>query len=263
MMRAAMLCCVATLAASPALAGDGPAEAPWIWHARPGAIERPGLTGAAEAEGPQFAFAVGEADAAPAASRSISPALAGLLSAVVPGAGQLAQGQNRGWIYLGVEVVTLFSVWGLRAAGDQAEEDYREYADVHWAWDRYETAASCGDGLGPVDFEREREALREVYESARDQYYEDIGRLNVYACGWDALARRDAYEGMRADANGLFSAARTAVTAAFLNHVVSAVDAAKSASNRRKQDQAQALRLNWMASRRGDLALRVELARSF
>ena len=124
-------------------------------------------------------------------------------------------------------------------------------------------ATSCGDGLGPVDFERERDALRDVYENARDQYYEDIGRLNVYACGWDALDRRGEYEGMRDDANGLFSAARYAVTAMFLNHVVSAVDAAKSASNRRKRDEAHALRMGWSASPRGDLALRVELARSF
>jgi hypothetical protein len=207
-------------------------------------------------------LAAEEGDAGTGA-RSMSPALAGLLSALVPGSGQLAQGQRRGWFYLGAEVVSVFSAVALRSAGDQAEEDYQQYADAHWAWQRYETATSCGDGLGPVNFELERDQLLDVYENARDQYYEDIGRLNVYACGLDVLDHRGEYEGMRSDANGLFSAARYAVTAMFLNHVVSAVDAAKSASNRRKRDEAHALRMGWSASPRGDLALRVELARSF
>jgi hypothetical protein len=260
----ALLCAFGALgAALPCAAGEARPAPAFEWSLARAVADRPGLAGAAEEEAPFLAMIAEEGGEVRTGGRSIAPAFAGLLSALVPGTGQLAQGQRRGWFYLGAEVVSIFSAVALRSAGNQAEEDYQQYADAHWAWVRYETATSCGDGLGPVNFELERDQLRAVYESARDQYYEDIGRLNIYACGWDALDHRGEYEGMRSDADGLFSASRYAITAMFLNHVVSAVDAAKSASNRRHRDESQALRMGWSASPRGDLALRVELARSF
>jgi hypothetical protein len=171
-----------------------------------------------------------------------SPFLAGLMSAVIPGSGQLAQGQKRGWVYLGVEVAAWFSFFAIRSAGSQAEEDFEQYGDSHWDWDR------C-PGLDPVERD--------------DEFYDNIGREDDYACGWDEQSNRDIYNGMRSDSNDLYRASRYAASVAFLNHIVSAVDAAKSASNRRKAQSAQSLRWGVTPIRGGNLAVRVELERSF
>ncbi len=201
--------------------------------------------------------------------RSVSPAVAGFLSALVPGAGQLIQGQSRGWAYLGVEGAAWFSVLSLHDAGNQAETDYRAFAgdpnDTHsrWAFHRYETVTDCGEGLGPVDFESESEAIHRVYVNARDDYFDEIGRLNVYACGWTTQADRARYLGMRSHADALFSSARWVVGAMFLNHVVSAVDAAKSASNRRKAEAGFSWDWRVAPTPRGDLAFNMELSRRF
>jgi len=225
---------------------------------------RPGLALAAASDAPPLQPASADRMAGQYDNDGPSPFLAGLMSALVPGSGQLALGQKRGWLYLGVETAAWFSNWTLRDAGNQSEEDYQEYADDHWAWGRYESEAECGEGLGPVDFESEREALLDVFDSSRDDFYDDIGGQDVYACGWDDQLNRGRYEGLRDDADSLFRSARYAVTLAFLNHVVSAIDAAKSASNRRKARERE-YSWDWDVNPtpRGDLAVRVELLRRF
>jgi hypothetical protein len=164
--------------------------------------------------------------------KAISPALAGVLSAVVPGSGQLVMGQRRGWLYLGVETVAWFSYFALRSAGSRSEDDYQEYADLHWDWNRYETVSSCPDG-GPENFEEERDILLDLYDNDRDSFYEAIGDQRVYACGWESSAARSAFLGGVDDADALFRGASYAAGAALLNHLVSAIDAARSASRRR------------------------------
>jgi hypothetical protein len=225
---------------------------------------RPGLAAPASADArPELRLASTDGGAMES-SAGPSPFVAGLLSAIVPGTGQLVMGQTRGWIYLGVEGAAWFSNWALRDAGNQSEEDYKEFADGHWAWDRYESESDCGEGLGPIDYENERAALLDAFQNSRDDFYDDIGGLDVYACGWDAQNNRSRYEGMRDDADTLFRSARYAVTVAFLNHLVSAIDAAKSASNRRKARERE-MSWDWSVqpTPRGDVAVRVELSRRF
>jgi len=185
------------------------------------------------------------------------------MSAILPGTGQLVQGQNRGWIYLGIEIAGWFTYGSLRSAGSQATEDFQQFADSHWDWDRYGSVTDCGEGLGPEDFDEESAELMRLYEETRDQFYDDIGSRNVYACGWDDQGNRSSYQSMQGDADGFYNASEFVVAAIVLNHLVSAVDAAKSASNRRKAERAQSI--NWKVSPtpRGDLALMVELNRTF
>ena len=191
-----------------------------------------------------------------------SPFVAGLLSAVVPGTGQLVQGQNRGWIYLGVEVVAWFSYFGLRSAGHQAEEDFGQFADSHWDWERYENVSDCGDGLGPVNFQEERDLLQDLFDNDLGDFYQTVGRRNTYACGWDTQENRAEFLSIRDDANDLFRASRYLSTAAFLNHLVSAVDAVRSAAGHRKRAQHS---LGWRVTPTpsGALAFRVALNRRF
>jgi len=227
--------------------------------------ERPGLAGAAAPE----PGASGIRNPMEPGGRSISPVVAGLLSAVVPGAGQLALGQSRGWAYLGLEGAAWFSVISLHDAGNQAESDYRVFAgdpndpDSRWAFDRYQSVTDCGEGLGPVDFASESEVIHRLYVNSRDDYFDEIGRLDVYACGWTSQVERARYMGMRSHADALFSSARWVVGAMFLNHVVSAVDAAKSASNRRKAEGGYSWNWRVAPTPKGEMAFNMELSRSF
>lgn len=164
-----------------------------------------------------------------------SPFAAGLLSAIIPGSGQLLQKKSRGWAYLGIEVAGWFSYAALSTAEDQARTDANQYADSHWSEARYGEITSCGDGLGPIDFEQEQQELASLYETNRDAFYSEIGRNDVYACGWDDQASRSSFLSQQDDADNLGSATTWAVTALVLNHLVSAIDAAKVASDRRKQ----------------------------
>lgn len=192
-----------------------------------------------------------------------SPLWAGFLSALVPGSGQLIQGDRRGWLYLGIEAAGWFSYLALHSSAAQAEEDYEQFADVNWSWARYDTTGNCGPGLGPSeDFEEEKEALEDAYENSRDQFYQDIGEEDVYACGWGTQSERADYLSMIDDADGLYNAASYVIGAIVLNHVVSAIDAAKSASNKRK---AAMQSFHWDVSpvSKGTPGLTVELRRSF
>jgi hypothetical protein len=122
-----------------------------------------------------------------------SPFVAGLMSGIIPGSGQLAMNQKRGWIYLGIEVAAWFSFFAFRSAADQGESDARAFADDHWTFQQYEAREPCGEGLGPIDFDQERADLIEAYESDLDTYYDEIGRNDVYACGWDEQGNRSQY----------------------------------------------------------------------
>jgi hypothetical protein len=249
---------LALLVSAAGAAGAGGTEALWSEFRAP-----EGRFGLAGASSPAVLPAAEEAAAS--ASRGPSgptPFLAGLMSAVVPGTGQLAQGQSRGWIYLGVEVAAWFSYFALRDAAKSSEDDFKEFADGHWTWDRYETVTECGEGLGPRNFDEESARLQDLYDNSRDDYYVEIGRDDVYACGWDSQNNRADYEGKRDNADDLYSASGYAVGVIVVNHIVASVDAARSASRRRTAEASHAW--NWQVTPdpRG-VDMRVELSRTF
>jgi len=175
-----------------------------------------------------------------------TPFVAGLLSAVVPGTGQLVQGQSRGWLYLGIEAASWFAYFALQNAGDQALEDAYDYVgdvesfDARWTWDRYKANPPCGDGLGPRDdFEAEQARLQDLYDNALDEFYSDIGSENIYACGWVDQSARAEYLSMVDEADSFYSSSDVAVTVVVFNHLVSAIDAAKSAPAQEGESHAE------------------------
>jgi len=188
-----------------------------------------------------------------------SPILAGFLSAVVPGSGQLIQGERRGWIYLGVEAAGWFAYLAVHDAATQAETDYQEYADLNWSAAQYDSVTSCGSGLGPNDFESEKAQLQDDYDNNRDQYYQDLAEKE-YACGWGTQAQRADYQSMIDDSDNLYTSAKYVIGGIVLNHIISGIDAAKSASNKRK-----AVSHSWRfnVAPEGMTGLRAELRRSF
>jgi len=161
-----------------------------------------------------------------------SPAVAGLMSAVVPGAGQLYNGQKIGFLFMGIEVASWVAYASLHATGKQEEKDYRKFADAHWSFDRYrDTSFEDCPPEGHSDFGIQDSTLVFLYDTRRKDYYEDIGKLLIYSCGWDDQANRATYRDMRANANDFLRNARYATTLVFLNHLVSALHAARTAAS--------------------------------
>lgn len=153
-----------------------------------------------------------------------SVVLAGSLSALVPGAGQLYAEAPiwRTILYGAVETAgwTLFGVYS--SEGDRATRDFENFADTHWDITRYiswiqENFESWSDEA--VNKEVAREALAAIYKSndaslppwervdfrelnrlesavkggfshtlpehGEQQYYEQIGKYIQYRSGWD------------------------------------------------------------------------------
>jgi hypothetical protein len=176
----------------------------------------------------------------------VPPALAFLMSAALPGTGQLAEGRNRAFIYLGLEAVSWVAHFSWNDAGNNKEKEYQAYARQHWTVGTYAANAgpdrpdSCANALpSGLSYDDQLATLQGFIDSKNWQhYYEDIGKLEAYRAGWDDYdcatpaqmsPDRVEYRSMRATSNDYLNKARLALTVAFLNRVVSAVDAYRTA----------------------------------
>jgi len=168
----------------------------------------------------------GEMEIPPNEARKRSPGLAFLFSAAVPGGGQFYNGQRRGLVYLAVEAAAWIAHLSFRSSGNDKETEYKRFADGHWDLDRYREAA--GDTACFWSLEADS-LIVDFSENNRQHYYEDIGKLESYSCGWDSQTNRTEYRDLRGRSNDLLRSARTARMVVFLNHLVSAIDAFRSA----------------------------------
>lgn len=164
-----------------------------------------------------------------------NPAGMFLFSLAVPGAGQLVQGEKRGFVYLAAEAVFWTGFFVLNGDGLDERDRYEDFADERWDYEGY------------VEFYDEHcqecphcpeEGCRPLAEYGSQEFYEDIGKYEVYWDWWlvdpaggptTPRGVRDVYWEMRKDSNRDLRHARYFVTAAFLNHLVSAVDSFLSA----------------------------------
>lgn len=165
------------------------------------------------------------------------------LSLVVPGSGQLVQGEKRGYVYLLAEVAFWAGFFALDKMGLDERSDYEGFADRNWDHDAYtawyqENCIDCEDCAGSYD-------CRPIAEYGSQEYYEDIGKYGTYwrwwnidgdegGISWDDyssedLSVRNSYWDMRDESNRHLRQARYLVMAAFLNHLVSGVDSYLSA----------------------------------
>lgn len=180
---------------------------------------------------------------------NIHPGLAFLMSATIPGAGQLAEGRTRAFVYLGLEAIAWISHFAWTDAGNKKEGEYEAFARRHWDFDQWRSLAygdvdTCLTALPPTVDPAEAEAtLLEFIETGDFQhYYEDVGKLDTYRAGWndfdcdrvdDLSPLRREYRSMRVESNDFLEKARFAMTVAFLNRVISAVDAFRTARGAR------------------------------
>lgn len=164
-----------------------------------------------------------------------NPAQMFLFSLAVPGAGQLVQEQARGVVYLWAEIAFWTGFFTLNGDGLDKRDVYEDFADERWDYDGY------------VEFYEEHcqecphcpeVGCRPLAPYGSQEFYEDIGKYEVYWDWWivdpaggptTPRGVRDSYWDMRKESNRDLRNARYFVTAAFLNHLVSAVDSFLSA----------------------------------
>jgi len=194
-----------------------------------------------------------------------SPTKAFLLSALLPGTGELYAGSNRGYIFLGIEAASWITFASYRMSANDKEDELYSYADRNFAIDAFEDGC-VGQPGQPC--QEALDAINNFYENDKGEYYEIISKNPIYKPGWgvdvqsdgsftyencpidlncppdptqpgqeaayrawvaDQAAAQDfdysTYNGLRDDRNSLDSTARGATMVVLVNHLVSAFDA--------------------------------------
>lgn len=195
-----------------------------------------------------------------------SPVLAAVLSAAVPGAGEFySQSYIKSGAFLAAEVISWIVNVSYNRRGDRATNDFQNYADANWNVVKYatfaQTLAPAGntyqwrklgtEGLPPwgqVDWSELNRMERDIGGffshtlplHGDQQYYELIGKYPQYNPGWDdgggPISETNIsphfkdYSLMRGHANDLYNKAGTALVVVVANHILSAADAAWSAT---------------------------------
>ena len=168
-----------------------------------------------------------------------NPAAMGGLSLLIPGTGQLVQGEKRGYIYLLAELAFWGGFYVLNEQGLQEREDFKDFADLNWDYEGWQAwyLANCE---GCTDCGYECRPLP-TPEDDPTEFYEDIGKYSTYwrwwyedgdewEIDWDEysdndIAVRNDYWDMRQTSNLHLEQARYFLMAVLLNHVVSGIDA--------------------------------------
>lgn len=195
-----------------------------------------------------------------------SPVLAGVLSAVVPGAGQVYNGDYwKTGIFVAVETAVISIALIYDKKGDDKTTEFQNYADskngwsvvkyAQWLIDFHEADPSIiisnDESLPP--WKRVNFNLLHQYEIGshqlpsygEQQYYELIGKYHQFSPGWHDFDPNNSneniipqqmlfYSSMRGEANDLYGTASTAVIGIYVNHILSAIEAVWSAAQYNK-----------------------------
>jgi hypothetical protein len=191
-----------------------------------------------------------------------SPVLAAVLSGVVPGAGEFySHSYLKSSAFFAAEVVSWILNLSYNRRGDRATGEFQTYADANWSVVRYAEYLNKNEGCNINIVANEslppwqRVSWAEINDCERklggffshtlpphgdQQYYELIGKYPQYNPGWDdgggpisetnISPHFKSYSLMRGYANDLYSKASTALVVVVINHVLSAADAAWSAT---------------------------------
>ena len=191
-----------------------------------------------------------------------------LYSAMVPGAGQLYAGsRGRAAFFFVLEVVGWGTYFNWKAKGSDIEDEFRARADTTWSPSRYLTwrtstiarnssithALPCSTFVqaGIAASMSVPESLKGCAGPEVQQYYELIGKYDQFVAGWNDIQdstgtkfkdllkvdnpadvtspHRDAYEIRRDDSNKYLKRATNIAGLILVNHVFSAIDAARAA----------------------------------
>ncbi len=204
-----------------------------------------------------------------------SPLLAGVLSFIVPGAGEIYnENYLKSAIFIAVEAAAITVGIIYDNKGDDQTAFFENYAEQNWSSAQYAqwTLDNLGSLNGSLDandfnvFKDEQRTTVNWNELNRlessigawyshklapfgdQQYYEMIGKYPQFNPGWNDFDINSGYQygdpltknflyysSLRGDANDFYAIAKTAVNIIVINHLLSAVDAAWSASRYNKR----------------------------
>lgn len=167
--------------------------------------------------------------------------LTALMSALLPGAGQIRNGSIlRGLAYLALEVGGWTAYLSFGQGADDRLAEASRFAKGYWDSTRYEqraqlpdSCASCGCPDGEA-FSRDLALIKEAQAGNHTRFLEYVGR-DAYGCGWSSPTSRSIYAGLWGDREDMQGAQRWAGRLIFLNHLVAAVDAFLEARSLRLQ----------------------------
>ena len=181
-----------------------------------------------------------------------TPVLSGILSAVIPGAGQFYNEDY--WIagiFLAAEAALIYVGLTYDKKGDDQTASFEKYADENWSVVDYATWLNTYEGANinidpdesKLPWERVNWSELNAAETGshhlpphgEQQYYELIGKYHQYSSGWNDFtggANKELvspnllyYSGERGKANDYYSTAKTAVIGIYINHLLSALEA--------------------------------------
>lgn len=214
-----------------------------------------------ESRSPQLSYQSQPEQPATDQSSSLKSVKKGMLfSAVVPGTGQLYQGNYwKAAAFLAVEAIGWTLYITKTSEGNDIEDEFHAYADEHWSENDYWDWISMHSGLERSNVEALRDWEHDhfshgLHREKDQQYYEMIGKYDQFNYAWDdsdlglldegftqALRSENRlyYEDRRDASNKAFKKATTGVTLVLFNHILSAVEAAWSISRDNNQINAQ------------------------
>ncbi|MFO7768638.1 MAG: hypothetical protein R6W82_06760 [bacterium] len=161
---------------------------------------------------------------------------AALMSLVLPGWGQVAQGRSWGWGAMAADAVMAgVGIWAHRAGTDRRAA-FERFADSHWGRGRYLGWVGGYPDLTGEPWPYDHHTLPPPGEEGHD-YYEMIGKYDQFAPGWDDWTadpampwqgdseHREDYLAQRQEANRFLKGALTAGGLVFLNHALTSLEA--------------------------------------
>ena len=200
-----------------------------------------------------------------------SPLKAFLLSAVVPGVGQLYNGSRiKPIIFLGAEITSWMMHFKYKGDGDDATTAYQDYNLEHWSRETYQQYLLAAYLESDDDSLTGQPGITHHLPGTNtQQFYEMTGKYDQFAWGWDDATRgglemipyltdslggdggllritsastapisahRLTYEGMRKHANDLYNTADTWLYVTIANHLISSFEAFISAKKHNRNE---------------------------
>ncbi len=156
-----------------------------------------------------------------------SPALAAFASLVIPGLGEFYAGRYDAGKYSTIAEVSLWVIYtGLEFYSNQVRNDAINYAKVYAGADVQGKSSqffvNIGNFLNTEDYN-----VKKIH----DGNYGLIYSQPTYQWQWTTDADRAHFKDMRVKADAYLNYGRYTLAAIFLNHLVSAIDAARLVSN--------------------------------
>jgi hypothetical protein len=171
-------------------------------------------------------------------------------SAVLPGLGEAITGHKRGYAFIAVDAASWFAVKHYSDKGKNIEDDYKQFADAHWSEFWWESALNSGElhnyfgGVYGQGTTKEQVPLYVSKEKDAREWYENLGKWDVFYWGWDdgyyrfggapldtanpdfSTPNRTTYVNMRGDSNHAFSNRDKFLTLNVITRVLSVLDVA-------------------------------------